>query len=131
MKWDVIEVNGAAMSIENAEFRSQFSGVKPGDAVADFNASVGYFTRVFSDVVASRGHVYAIEPVEIQQYNSGCGLRQDHSSEVTARSAAPCDDLRFPGRTPQSCGAMGRTQPTATLYSGRCVWLAIGWPAPM
>ena len=46
----------------------QFSGIKPGDAVADFNASAGYFTRLFSDVVGSRGHVYAIEPVEIQQY---------------------------------------------------------------
>jgi predicted methyltransferase len=46
----------------------QFAGVKPGDAVADFNASGGYFTRLFSDVVGSRGHVYAIEPVEIQQY---------------------------------------------------------------
>src|SRR3981189_1198682 len=46
----------------------QFSGVKPGDAVADFNASAGYFTRLFSDVVGSRGHVYASEPVEIQQY---------------------------------------------------------------
>jgi predicted methyltransferase len=46
----------------------QFSGVKPGDAVADFNANSGYFTRLFSDVVGSRGHVYAIEPVEIQEY---------------------------------------------------------------
>jgi predicted methyltransferase len=46
----------------------RFSGLKPGDAVADFNAGAGYFTRLFSDVVGSRGHVYAIEPVEIQQY---------------------------------------------------------------
>ena len=46
----------------------QFSGVKAGDAVADFNAGSGYFTRLFSDVVGSRGHVYAIEPVEIQRY---------------------------------------------------------------
>ena len=46
----------------------QFSGLKPGNAVADFNASGGYFTRLFSDVVGSRGHVYAIEPVQIQQY---------------------------------------------------------------
>jgi predicted methyltransferase len=46
----------------------QFSGVKPGDAVADFNANAGYFTRLFSDIVGSRGHVYAIEPVEIQRY---------------------------------------------------------------
>jgi predicted methyltransferase len=34
----------------------QFSGVKPGDAVADFNAGAGYFTRLFSDIVGSRGH---------------------------------------------------------------------------
>jgi predicted methyltransferase len=46
----------------------QFSGVKPGDVVADFNANAGYFTRLFADVVGSRGQVYAIEPVEIQQY---------------------------------------------------------------
>jgi predicted methyltransferase len=46
----------------------QFSGVKPGDAVADFDASAGYFTRLFADVVGTGGHVYAIEPVEIQQY---------------------------------------------------------------
>jgi hypothetical protein len=45
----------------------QFSGVKPGDTVADFNASAGYFTRLFSDVVGSRGHVYAIEPVLLSQ----------------------------------------------------------------
>jgi predicted methyltransferase len=48
----------------------QFTGVKPGDAVADFNANSGYFTRLFSDVVGNRGHVYAIEPVEIQQYTA-------------------------------------------------------------
>ncbi len=46
----------------------QFSGIKPGDAVADFDAGAGYFTRLFSDVVGSAGHVDAIEPVEIQQY---------------------------------------------------------------
>jgi len=46
----------------------RFAGVKPGDAVADFNAGAGYFTRLFSEVVGSHGQVYAIEPVEIQQY---------------------------------------------------------------
>ena len=48
----------------------QFSGIKPGDAVADFNANGGYFARLFADVVGSRGHVYAIEPVEAQQYTA-------------------------------------------------------------
>jgi predicted methyltransferase len=46
----------------------QFTGVKPGDAVADFDASGGYFTRLFANVVGGRGQVYAIEPTEIQEY---------------------------------------------------------------
>ena len=46
----------------------RFSRVKSGDAVADFNANAGYFTRLFANVVGANGHVYAIEPVEIQQY---------------------------------------------------------------
>src|SRR5882762_4445504 len=53
--------DGARKPVESL----QFSGVKPGDAVADFDASGGYFTRLFADVVGSSGHVYAIEPVEI------------------------------------------------------------------
>jgi predicted methyltransferase len=56
--------DGARKPVESL----QFSGIKPGDAVADFHAGAGYFTRLFSDVVGSRGHVYAIEPVEIQRY---------------------------------------------------------------
>jgi predicted methyltransferase len=38
-----------------------FSGVKPGDKVADFIAGGGYFTRIFSKVVGPQGHVYATE----------------------------------------------------------------------
>jgi predicted methyltransferase len=56
--------DGARKPVESL----QFSGVKPGDAVADFNANSGYFTRLFADVVGIHGHVYAIEPVEIQEY---------------------------------------------------------------
>jgi len=56
--------DGARKPVESL----QFSGVKPGDVVADFNAGAGYFTRLFADVVGSRGHVYAIEPAEIQKY---------------------------------------------------------------
>jgi predicted methyltransferase len=46
----------------------EFSGVKPGDTVADFIANGGYFTRLFADVVGSRGHVYAVELNEIIAY---------------------------------------------------------------
>jgi predicted methyltransferase len=78
----------------------QFSGVKPGDAVADFNAGSGYFTRLFSDVVGNRGHVYAIEPVEIQQYiaKSTAELR-DYAAgraNVTVSVQTALDSLNLP-----------------------------------
>jgi predicted methyltransferase len=78
----------------------QFSGVKPGDAVADFNAGAGYFTRLFSDVVGSRGHVYAIEPVEIQQYiaKSTAELRvyAANHSNITVSVETALESLHLP-----------------------------------
>ncbi|HEX3913264.1 MAG TPA: hypothetical protein VHW71_07145 [Steroidobacteraceae bacterium] len=78
----------------------QFSGVKPGDAVADFNAGGGYFTRLFSDVVGSRGHIYAIEPVEIQQYiaKSTAELRAYTASHrnITVSVETALASLRLP-----------------------------------
>jgi predicted methyltransferase len=41
-----------------------FSGMKPGDKVADFLPGEGYYTRIFSKVVGPSGHVYAILPSE-------------------------------------------------------------------
>jgi predicted methyltransferase len=41
-----------------------FSEMKPGDHVADFMSGNAYFTRMFSQVVGPRGHVYAILPTE-------------------------------------------------------------------
>jgi predicted methyltransferase len=41
-----------------------FSGVKPGDKVADFMSSGAYFTRLFSRIVGDTGRVYAIVPQE-------------------------------------------------------------------
>lgn len=38
-----------------------FSGVKPGMVVGEFFPGGGYFTRMLSDVVGPRGHVYGIE----------------------------------------------------------------------
>ncbi|MET0983942.1 MAG: methyltransferase [Steroidobacteraceae bacterium] len=37
-----------------------FSGLKPGDKVADFMPGRGYFTRIFCPLVGDAGHVYAI-----------------------------------------------------------------------
>jgi predicted methyltransferase len=78
----------------------QFSGVKPGDAVADFNANAGYFARLFSDVVGPRGHVYAIEPVEIQEYIAKPtaelrGYAADHQN-VTVSVETALESLRLP-----------------------------------
>ena len=39
----------------------RFAGVKQGQVVVDYLANAGYYTRLLSDVVGSRGHVYAVE----------------------------------------------------------------------
>jgi predicted methyltransferase len=41
-----------------------FAGVRPGDRVADFMSGGAYFTRLFSRIVGSTGHVYAFLPEE-------------------------------------------------------------------
>jgi predicted methyltransferase len=41
-----------------------FSGVKPGDKVAELIPGSGYFTRIFSKVVGPGGHVYVVWPEE-------------------------------------------------------------------
>jgi predicted methyltransferase len=38
-----------------------FSGIRPGMIVGEFYPAGGYFTRMLSDVVGPRGHIYAIE----------------------------------------------------------------------
>jgi len=38
-----------------------FSGVKPGMVVGEFYPGGGYFTRMISDVVGPKGHVYGVE----------------------------------------------------------------------
>lgn len=42
-----------------------FSGIKSGDQVADLMPGSGYFTRLFSNVVGPKGHVYGVVPVEL------------------------------------------------------------------
>jgi predicted methyltransferase len=42
-----------------------FSGIKPGQKVADLMPGGGYFTRLFSVLVGQQGHVYDIVPEEL------------------------------------------------------------------
>jgi len=41
-----------------------FAGVKPGDKVLDLIPGSGYFSKIFSGIVGSQGHVYSIWPTE-------------------------------------------------------------------
>ncbi len=41
-----------------------FAQVKPGDTVVDLIPGGGYFTRIFSQIVGPKGHVYAVWPDE-------------------------------------------------------------------
>ncbi len=43
----------------------EFSGVMPGDRVADFIPGRGYVTRLLSKIVGAQGHVYAFIPKEL------------------------------------------------------------------
>ena len=79
-----------------------FSGIKPGDQVADYVADSGYFTRLFSSVVGSKGHVYAVEPTAFFKYQSFPkavaelqGYAVAHPN-VTVTTAAALEGIKFP-----------------------------------
>lgn len=79
-----------------------FSGIKPGDHVADYVADSGYFTRLFSSVVGSKGHVYAVEPTAFFRFEHFVkavaelqGYAVTHPN-VTVTTAAALEGLRFP-----------------------------------
>jgi predicted methyltransferase len=79
-----------------------FSGIKPGDRVADYVADTGYFTRLFSRVVGPNGHVYAVQPTAFFRFKSFPpavadleGYAVTHPN-VTLTTAAALDGLSFP-----------------------------------
>src|ERR1700679_672335 len=79
-----------------------FIGIKSGDKVADYVADSGYFTRLFSSVVGSTGHVYAVEPTAFFKYQSFPkdiaelqGYAVAHPN-VTVTTAAALEGLTFP-----------------------------------
>lgn len=61
----------------------EFTGVKPGDKVADFIPGGGYVTRLLSKIVGENGHVYAVVPEELFK------LRDTADAAVKAIAADP------------------------------------------
>jgi predicted methyltransferase len=45
-----------------------FTGAKPGDKVLELVPGEGYWTKVFSGIVGSSGHVYTVWPNEMMKY---------------------------------------------------------------
>jgi predicted methyltransferase len=63
-----------------------FTGVKPGDVVAELLPGGGYFTRLFSKIVGPSGHVYALVPAPSPNAPSDT---PDFAARVKAIAADP------------------------------------------
>ena len=59
-----------------------FSGLKPGERVADFMPGNAYFTRIFSKIVGPEGHVYAFLPT---QELANCAPQETEGTRVLRR----------------------------------------------
>jgi predicted methyltransferase len=79
-----------------------FSGIKPGDRVADYAAGGGYFTRLFAHIVGPDGHVYASVPSPLFKYpNIVKGISEIQlyavgHPNVSVNLASPIDAARYP-----------------------------------
>ena len=54
-----------------------FSGIKPGDKVADFIMGGGYWTKILAGLVGPDGRVYAYQPAEFIGFRAAYGTEQD------------------------------------------------------
>ena len=79
-----------------------FSGIKPGDKIADYVADAGYFARLFASVVGPAGHVYAVEPTaffKFEHFVKAVAELQGYAvthPNVTVTTAAALEGLKFP-----------------------------------
>jgi predicted methyltransferase len=64
----------------------EFTGVRPGDQIAELLPGGGYFTRIFSKAVGSTGHVYALVPAPSPDAPAGT---PDFAARVKALAADP------------------------------------------
>jgi predicted methyltransferase len=73
-----------------------FSGVKPGETVAEYLPGGGYYTRPLSDIVGASGKVYALETTTWGQENvDGTKKAIEGLSNVTL-DTAPLGDFHLP-----------------------------------
>jgi len=71
-----------------------FAGVKPGMTVGEFYPGSGYFTRLLSDVVGPKGHVFAMENDKWAEAPNTAVLRAYGAHNVTV-DVAPLGTVRF------------------------------------
>jgi len=81
-----------------------FSGVKPGDAVADIYSGGAYYTRILSAVVGPKGRVYAMIPAEMarncdpSEFAGAHQVERDRSYANVAVLTEPAEMLATPQR---------------------------------
>jgi len=71
-----------------------FAGVKPGMTVGEFYPGSGYFTRLLSDVVGPKGHVFAMENDKWKEQPIVDALQAYGAHNVTIE-VAPLGTVRF------------------------------------
>src|SRR5580693_5380389 len=77
----------------------EFTHIRPGDTVADFEAGGGYFSRLFVDVVGPTGHVYTIEPDEEAKFTAKATAALQEVSKIHSSlsvvTGSAMDTLKF------------------------------------
>ncbi|MBS0296083.1 MAG: class I SAM-dependent methyltransferase [Proteobacteria bacterium] len=77
-----------------------FSGLKPGDKIADIMPGRGYFSRLFADVVGPKGHVFLWVPKEQDAISKGTALQGANAFAATFKNvsvvSAPINDFSTP-----------------------------------
>lgn len=81
-----------------------FAGIRPGDKVLELEPGGGYYTRILSNVVGSKGRVYSLTFLSPPPPAPG-RPRMNPIDDVYRLSQAP----QFPNITPMLGGGMGRS----------------------
>jgi len=77
-----------------------FSGVKPGQTIAEFLPGGGYYTRLLSDVVGPKGKVYALETTTWGEDNIAAtkAVLSEPGHENVALDLAPLGTFHLPAK---------------------------------